>query len=437
MARTIFALATASGRAAVAILRISGPAAGLVAQSLCGAPLTPRKASLRRITDKAGHVIDEALALWFPGPESYTGEDVLELQLHGGVAVVEAASAALLDLGLDPAEPGEFTRRAFEAGRLDLSQAEAVADLVDAETEAQRKQALSQLGGRLARDGGRWRDALIEALALLEAQIDFPDEDIPVAVRAGARRAVEALWREWAAAAADQRGERVRSGVKIALVGAPNAGKSSLLNTLVGRDAAIVSRRPGTTRDVIEVAMVLSGAQAVLADMAGLRETEDEIEAEGVRRARTWAEAADLRLLVKARDAPERMSGFEDLARPGDLRVTTKVDLEGAGGWGTAGDLETALNRPETLEALRRRLEASVRSLTGFGESLTVTRARHRDALGEGAAHLERALERIGSEPELAAEDVRLAARCLERISGRIGGEAVLDRVFASFCIGK
>ncbi len=445
---TIFALATAPGRAAVAVMRISGPASMRVVTRLAGEAPPPRQARLRRLRDEAGAGLDEAVVLWLPGPESYTGEDSAELQLHGGPAVVDAVSTALVELGLRLAEPGEFTRRAFENGRLDLTRAEAVADLVEAETEAQRRQALAQLGGALGRRHEAWRAAVLEALAVLEAAIDFPDEDVPADVAARARPHAELLEREFAAALADAaRGERVREGYRIALVGAPNAGKSSLLNALVGRDAAIVTATPGTTRDVIEQPLALAGFRVLLADMAGLRDTAEEIESEGVRRARTWAEAADLRLwVVDAAAAEGAWREAAGLVMASDLLVLNKTDLPEAGDAALAealarerdlGVVRASVKSGEGLEALRAQLEQTVIGALGGGEFPAATRLRHRLRLQEAHDHVLRALGELDGAAELAAEDLRMAGRALGRISGRIDPEEVLDRIFASFCIGK
>ena len=299
MTDTIFAPATAPGRAAVAVVRLSGPDSGRILASLAGALPSPRRASLRNLKTPDGRSLDQALVLWMPGPRSYTGEDTAELFLHGGPAVVAAVVEALHGAGLRLAEPGEFTRRAFENGQLDLAQAEGVADLVEAETEAQRVQALEQVGGALGRAHEVWRGDLIEALGILEAAVDFPDEDLPQDVLERARPPLERLITALDQTLADtERGVLVREGFRIALIGAPNAGKSTLLNGLSRREAAIVTATPGTTRDVIEVPLVLGGYKVLLADTAGLRETEDEIEAEGVRRARAWAKGASLRLWV-------------------------------------------------------------------------------------------------------------------------------------------
>ena len=447
---TIFALATAPGRAAIAIIRLSGPEAGGAVTALAGGGLRARAATLRVLRDPAdGAVLDEALVLWFPAPASVTGEDCAELQLHGGAAVVNAVTEALLALGIRLAGPGEFTRRAFENGKLDLSQAEAVADLVDAETESQRRQAFAQLDGALAQRHATWRAGLIEALAVLEAAVDFPEEDLPESVAAEAKPSLTRIVAELDIALADGgRGERVRGGFRVALIGAPNAGKSSLLNALVGRDAAIVTATPGTTRDVIEVPLTLSGYRVVLADTAGVRAARDPIEAEGVRRARAWAEAADLRLLVVDGSADdEAWRGVVGLTRAGDICLLNKADLPhgtsvAAEAWATSQgvrSLSLSLANEAGLGGLRGVLSERVVGALSGAEFPAATQERHRRDLVETRAQLDRALRALSepAEVELAAEDVRLAARSLARISGQVGAEDVLDRVFARFCIGK
>ncbi len=432
MTDTIYAPATAAGRSAVAVVRISGPETAPAVRALAGRLPAPRRAALRTLAGAGGGEIDRALDLWFPGPDSYTGEDVAEFHVHGGTAVVGAVLVALDGLGLRLAEPGEFTRRAFENGKLDLAQAEGVADLIDAETDAQRRQALEQLGGRLSDVQARWSDALTEALAMLEAAVDFPDEEVPQDVAARARPVLEDLAAELEAAAADaERGERVRSGYRIALVGAPNAGKSTLLNVLARRDAAIVTATPGTTRDIIEVPMELAGYKVILADTAGLRDTSDEIEAEGVRRARAWAESADLRVWLA--DGMDPAATFEGAARD-DIRLITKRDL-GEHLADLRGEPFTTRS-PNDVAWLERSLAERVVADLAGGEPPTATRLRHRELLTEAADRLRHALaqdERL----ELAAEDVRLAARALDRITGRIDPEQVLGRIFSTFCIGK
>lgn len=445
MSDTIYAPATAAGRAAVAVVRLSGPRTRAALDGLCGGVPLARRATLRALRDEAGDEIDRALILFFEGPESYTGEDVAEFHVHGGTAVVGALLDALAAQGLRLAEPGEFTRRAFENGKLDLAQAEGVADLVDAETEAQRRQALDQLGGRLSQVHARWSDMLVEALAMLEAAVDFPDEEVPADVAARARPVLERLVVELELAAADaERGERVREGFRIALIGAPNAGKSTLLNALAGRDAAIVTATPGTTRDIIEVPMVLAGYKALLADTAGLRETGDEIEAEGVRRARTWAAGADLRLWLVDGSSDAAVQVPMEL-RPDDLCLITKRDLPSGpmGGWAAGqakrlglGSAEISAQGPSDLAWLKSTLEERVVDALAGLEPPAATRIRHQELLTDAADRLRHALGQ-DEHLELAAEDVRLAARALDRITGRIDPEQVLGRIFSTFCIGK
>lgn len=445
MTDTIFAPATAAGRASVAVVRISGPRTREAVDALAGGVPPARRAVLRALQDRYGDDIDQALILFFEGPESYTGEDVAEFHVHGGTAVTGALLEALAGLGLRLAQPGEFTRRAFENGKLDLAQAEGVADLVDAETEAQRRQALDQLGGRLSQVHARWSDMLTEALAMLEAAVDFPDEEVPQDVAARARPVLQQLVAELDAAAADaERGERVREGFRIALIGAPNAGKSTLLNALAGRDAAIVTATPGTTRDIIEVPAVLGGYKALFADTAGLRETGDEIEAEGVRRARAWAAGADLRLWLV--DGSGEIPGHVPMElRPDDLCLITKRDLPvgPAGAWAAGqakrhglGTAEVTARGPGDLAWLKATLEERVIEALAGAEPPAATRLRHQEHLAEAADRLRHALQQ-DERLELAAEDVRLAARALDRITGRIDPEQVLDRIFATFCIGK
>ncbi|MBO9710062.1 MAG: tRNA uridine-5-carboxymethylaminomethyl(34) synthesis GTPase MnmE [Caulobacter sp.] len=443
---TIYAPATAAGRAAVAVVRVSGPGSAQAVRDLAGGLPEARRAALRKLAHQ-GRPIDDALVLWFRGPASYTGEDSAEFHVHGGRAVVEALLSALSALGLRLAEPGEFTRRAFENGKLDLTQAEGVADLIDAETDAQRRQALGQLGGALSKRYDAWRDLLLHSLAMLEAAVDFPDEELPEDVAARARPGLAALEAEIGEALVDaSRGRRVRDGFRIALVGSPNAGKSTLLNALAERDAAIVTSTPGTTRDIIEVPMMLGGYKVLLADTAGLRETEDAIEAEGVRRARAWADSADLRLWVIDASALFHVKQGEGIVRPGDWAVINKIDLvDGSRREEIAAELsglglrvvEMAARKPGGAEAARVELTSHVVDALGGAEFPAATRIRHAESLTEARSYLQRALSEVGLEVELAAEDVRLAARSLARITGRIDPEDVLGRVFSSFCIGK
>ena len=434
---TVFALSTARGRAAIAVFRVSGPQAGAALTRLTGlvAP-APRRAMRVAVRDPdTGEEIDDGIALWFPGPASYTGEDLAELQMHGGRAVIEAVGLALGRLGLAPAGPGEFTRRAFAAGKLDLTRVEAIADLVDAETEAQRRQARRQAGGALAALYEGWREELIGALAHLEAYIDFPDEDLPEDGEAAIAGAVERLARGVARHLADaRRGERLRDGVQVAVLGPPNVGKSSLVNALARREVAIVAAEAGTTRDAIEVHLDLGGLPATVIDTAGLREAAGAVEEEGIRRALARADDADLRLVVLDARAPEPDAALAGLIDGDALVVLNKTDLRPApppAGGGIAVSVKTG----EGLERLIAGLRDAVAERTATGAAAVPTRLRHRLALESCLAALRRA-ERQGV-AELRAEDLRAAAAALGRLTGRAGVEDVLDAIFRDFCIGK
>ncbi|MEA1649629.1 tRNA uridine-5-carboxymethylaminomethyl(34) synthesis GTPase MnmE [Nitrospirillum sp. BR 11164] len=439
---TIFALASAPGRGGVQVIRLSGPKAGAALSALTGRPLpAPRRATLARLKDQEGEVFDQALVLWFPAPDSFTGEDVAELHLHGGRAVLTAASEALAAQGLRVAEPGEFSRRAFEAGKLDLTEAEAIADLVDAETAAQRRQALRQMDGVLGQLYEGWRHRLVRALAHLEADIDFPDEDLPHGLAPAVVPVLTSLYQEIGAHLADgHRGERLRDGFSIAILGAPNAGKSSLLNALARRDAAIVSATAGTTRDVIEVNLDLGGFPVILADTAGLRDAADEVEREGIRRALARAEKADLKLLVldcSTWNIGDMAAATLALADGDALVVLNKRDLCTYVPAMVAGRTAIAVSAAtgEGLADLLGALERIVGDRLMPGAAPSLTRARHRQALEDCRAALARALR--ADLPELAAEDARLAARALGRITGRVDVEDLLDVIFRDFCIGK
>ncbi len=439
--KTIFALASGGGRAGVAVYRLSGPLAGRALAALTGRALPEaRRASRRRLRDADGAVLDDGLVLWFPGPDSFTGEDVAELHLHGGRAVAQAITEALLTLGLVPAEPGEFSRRAFTAGKFDLTQAEAIADLVDAETTAQRRQALRQLSGTLTRLYDDWRERLLRCQAHLEAEIDFSEEDLPDGLGTAARATLARLAEDIGGHLADGgRGERLRDGLSVAILGAPNVGKSSLLNRIAGRDAAIVSSLAGTTRDIIEVHLDLGGYPVILADTAGLRETAEAIEEEGVRRARARAESADLRIVVFDAEAlPNLDAGSLALLEEQAIAVVNKCDRKTAPipqRIGAQPVLALSAESGAGMEALLAEVQRRAAVLLEGSGAPAITRARHRVALQETEAALRRALQ-AGS-AELAAEDVRLAARCLGRITGRIDVEEMLDVIFREFCIGK
>jgi tRNA modification GTPase len=387
----------------------------------------------------SGDELDDGLALWFPGPHSVTGEDVAELHLHGSRAVLAAVLAALSRRGLRLAEPGEFTRRAFLNDKLDLTQAEAVADLAAAETEAQRRQALRQLDGALGALYRGWSERLLRLLAHMEAAIDFPDEDLPPEIEAEVAEGTAGLAAEIGTHLADgHRGERLRDGIAVAIVGPPNAGKSSLLNQLARREAAITSPIAGTTRDVIEVAIDLVGYPVVLADTAGLRDSADVIEQEGLRRALKRAEEAELRLFVFDATQPEDAGGAVAWPGPDTLLVANKIDLaahrDDIPAGALPGPIPVSALTGEGLPALIAALASRI-SETYDAAAPVLTRARHREALETAAAALTRSLS--AELPELRAEDLRLAWRSLGRITGRVDVEDLLDVIFRDFCLGK
>jgi tRNA modification GTPase len=425
---TIFAQASAPGRAGLAVVRVSGPGAAPALTAVAGAIPQPRHATLRRLCWE-GVALDQALLLWFPAPHSFTGEDVAEFHIHGGRAVRDALFAALAGLGLRPAEPGEFSRRAVENGRLDLTRAEAVGDLTDAETPAQLRQALRQYEGGLSALYEGWRSSLIAALARAEAAMDFSDDGVDEAelkaARAGATEIADQIELHLNDAG---RGESLREGLRLAIVGPPNAGKSSLLNALARRDVAIVSETPGTTRDIISVRMNLGGYLIHVSDTAGLRDTGDAIEAEGVRRA--LAEAGANHLTVLLLDGSARQAVPDVRA---DLMVWNKSDLPDF----QKGDgLALSLKSGEGLDALTNALAAlAAKRLETKDESPALTRARHRHALNDALAALRHGEQ--APAPELFTEDLRLAARAIGRITGLVDVEEILDSVFRDFCIGK
>ena len=403
---------------------------------LAGVLPPPRTARRVRLHDpETGDGLDDGLALWFPAPRSVTGEDVAEFHVHGGRAVIDGVMRALRRLGLRVAEPGEFTRRAFLNGKLDLTQVEAIADLAAAETEAQRWQALRQLDGALGALYRGWGDRLLRLLAHLEAAIDFPDEELPPGIEMEIATASAALAGEIATHLADtHRGERLRDGIAVAIIGPPNAGKSSVLNILCKREAAITSPVAGTTRDVIEVAVDLGGYPVVLADTAGLREAADEVEQEGLRRALARAEAAELRLYVFDAADPGGARGAAAWGGPGTILVANKIDLAGSPRERPAEVIPvsalTGAGIPALVAALVDRIGAGY-----HGAAPVLTRARHREALEDSGAALRRSL--TAPLAELRAEDLRLAWRSLGRITGRAEVEDLLDVIFAEFCLGK
>jgi tRNA modification GTPase len=439
---TIFAAASGLQRAGVSVIRVSGPAALLTYKNLSGRPVPPPRMAVFgsfRVPESE-EMLDRGMAIFFEKPASFTGEDVVEYHLHGGVAVVKGFLKALSVIpGCRLAEPGEFTRRAFENGKLDLTAAEAVADLVDAETEAQRVQALDQLGGGLARLYQDWTERLEKMLAHQEADIEFPDEGMPEKLAESLKLQVSELLQEIKAHLDDKRqGERLRNGVMIAILGAPNAGKSSLLNALAQRDIAIVSPEAGTTRDVIEAHLDLGGYPVILADTAGLRHAEGDIEAEGIRRAHKLAYEADLKIALFDGTLFAPDDETLQIVDGHTLVVLTKADCMSA--------------HPEKTIAGKKAHRVSSAAGTGIGDFLaaltkevsslfdarkgpSLTRERHRQALEETKTALERSLN--ANLPELAAEDLRLALRSLGSITGRVHVEDLLDTIFKDFCIGK
>jgi tRNA modification GTPase len=449
---TIFALSSGRPPAAIAVVRVCGPKAGQTLEKLIGRIPQPRKAALARVRDPASaEVIDEALALWFPGPHSETGEDMAELQLHGGHAVIAAVLDALGAIeGCRLAEPGEFTRRAFANGRLDLTEVEGLADLIAAETPAQRRQAFRQLKGLIGDHAEAWRRQIIEALALVEARIDFSDEaDVPEDLVGPALFAAQQLRNMIAASLADGgRGERLRDGLVVAIAGPPNAGKSTLLNRLARREAAIVSPHPGTTRDVIEVHFDLGGYPVTLLDTAGIRDSNDPVEQEGVRRASARAAMADLVLWVIDGSAAgvAAAKGGESISKSESWLIRNKADLVVDKLWINCDSASASWSKEFTLSAATGPgMEALIAAMSGYArnyfsttESSLVTRARHRQALEETVAALDRTLAQggIGSE-ELIAEELRSAATTLGRLTGRVDVEDILDVIFRDFCIGK
>ncbi len=442
MKHTIFALASAQGRAGVSIIRLSGDKALWAIQQLTTKSLTPRMAVYTPLTWQ-GELIDEAVVVWFRAPNSFTGEDCVELHVHGSKAILDRLYLILIEVGLQLAAPGEFSRRALEHGKLDLTQAEAIADLVDAESEAQRRQALTQLGGGLKQQYEAWRTDLIDILARLEVYIDFPDEDLPAELTDSILGRIRALEGKLSAAITDShRGRQIREGYRIVILGEPNAGKSSLFNALLKAEAAIVTPIAGTTRDIIEAQLRIGPYSVLLYDTAGLRHTDEVVEAEGIRRARAKADEADLRIWVIDSTGPALPEDFRD----GDLMVFNKID-------------EAEETERQAVAALRVSRETSVFAVSValgqgivdlvttveeiVGEQLSAqtfpaaTRLRHIERLTEARDQLAIAARSNLAVPELSAENIRSAVNSFEALFGRYDVEGVLDVIFSSFCIGK
>lgn len=433
--RTIFALATAPAKSGIAIIRISGAGAASALALLTGAPCpAPNFAKYSVFKNPiSGEVIDKGLAIYFKAPHSFTGDDVAELHLHGSPAVIREILGVLSRVaGMYAAEPGEFTRTAFLNGKLDLLEAEGLADLINAETSMQKSQALRQMSGEVSGFYQEIRTKTISCLALLEAYIDFPDEEIPESVLTQWRETIKSLRQSISATLSDNKcGERVRDGLSIVIIGAPNAGKSSLLNRLARRDAAIVSQHAGTTRDVIEVHMDIAGYPVVLMDTAGLRQSADEVEEEGISRARVRAGQADIKLaLFDGSKLPEMDAHTKELLDENTIVIFTKSDL-GANGSGFAVSAKTG----QGIEELLVLIEEKVSDSFGRGASSLITRARHRNLLTEAELLLSAAME--DKEIELSCEELRRAALAIGKITGKIQVDDVLDVIFSQFCIGK
>ena len=438
--QTIFALSSGRPPSAIAIIRVSGPQAGTALVALAGKLPAPRMATRFLLRDANRQPIDDAVVLWFPGPASATGEDVAEFHVHGGRAVLAALFAALSALAdLRAAEPGEFTRRGFENGKLDLTEAEGLDDLIHADADRQRRQALRQLNGLLGDRARGWRTQIIEASALIEAGIDFSDEaDVPAELIAPAVAKIKVLLGEIVEVLAAQgRSERLREGLVVVIAGPPNVGKSTLMNALARREVAIVSPHAGTTRDVIEVHLDLDGYPVTVIDAAGIRESEDTVEQEGVRRARARAAEADLVLWIS--DAQH-----EEIPHAGKApvwRVRNKIDLEGTGAGSPQGqggtDFLISASRGDGVGELITALIGFAQDYFGFDDGGLIGRERHRQLLQQTVASLQRSIGAIGEGEELAAEDLRMAAYSLGRLLGRVDVEDLLDVIFREFCIGK
>ncbi|MCL2468637.1 MAG: tRNA uridine-5-carboxymethylaminomethyl(34) synthesis GTPase MnmE [Alphaproteobacteria bacterium] len=438
--KTIYTLASAAGRAGVAVVRLSGPSCAQACEALTGAPPPPpRQAVLKTLRDPhTKEHLDHALVLFFEAPHSFTGEDVLELHIHGSRAVLQALFESLAqNPSLRPAQAGEFARRAFENDKMDLTQAEGLADLIDAETAAQRRQALRQMEGDLGALYKNWAADLTQLLAMSEAALDFADEDIPQDLTKGHNKTISVLIEAITQHLCDNhRGERLRHGFVVALLGAPNVGKSSLLNALVKRNAAIVSPIPGTTRDIIEVSLDLGGYPVTLADTAGLRETADQIEHEGVRRALERATHADLKLVIMdASQSAKPDPTISALLDKDALLVVNKIDLVKNQSAFPQNALLIAAKTGEGLEHLTQTIINKIETAYAPTQNPTLTRARHRYALEKTLAYLKAA--QTATQDELTAEELRLALRSLSQITGHVDVEDLLDIIFGSFCIGK
>ncbi len=437
---TIFALSSGAGRAGVAVFRLSGPQSIEITHKICKPLKQMGHVYVRSMANPAtNELIDKGVVFLFKAPSSFTGEDMAELQTHGSLAVIKAMTDVLIFLGARPADPGEFTERSFRNGKMDLTQVEALADLIEAETDKQRKGALGQLGGHLSKVGAEWRKKLIGALSPLEAAIDFPDEDdIPAEIEARAKPVLETLIEDLRGfLKGSENAQRLRKGVTIVLVGPPNSGKSTLLNWLAGSDIAIVSDLAGTTRDTIEARLDLAGIPVTLIDTAGLRtKTDDVIEIEGMRRTMAKAKEADLRIGLISADETTSLNLIKESLSSEDLIVWNKTDISDARKLTHEG-IKISAKTGEGMDAFLALLEQKVTSLCGSGEEPALTRARHVYAVREAITSLERAIHMLQAGPEMVAEDVRRAIQSLGYLTGDVGVEDILGEIFSSFCIGK
>jgi tRNA modification GTPase len=443
--QTIFALSSGRPPSAISIVRVSGPQAGTALETMAGRVPQARMATRVLLKDAGGQPVDDAVVLWFPAPSSATGEDVAEFHIHGSRAVQAALFASLSALeNVRAAEPGEFTRRAFENGKLDLTEAEALDDLIHADTDRQRRQALRQLKGLLGDKVRDWRARIIEASALIEAGIDFSDEgDVPAELIAPALARIKALHAEiQEVLAAQSHGERLRDGLTVAIAGPPNVGKSTLINLLARREVAIVSPHAGTTRDVIEVQLDLDGYPVTVIDTAGIRDTDDAIEQEGVRRARLRAAGSDLVLWMTDVEHAQRASDVTPTSGAPIWILRNKIDLEERAGAaapkvGGSVSFRISANRGDGVADLVTALAGFAREYFGSGEDALIGRERQRKLLRETADSLQRCLAVAAQGDELAAEELRAASQSLGRLLGRVDVEDILDKIFREFCIGK
>jgi tRNA modification GTPase len=439
-ANTIYALATAAGKSGVAVIRISGPQALTALKLLTQSAISARRAHYVAFsTPVSNELIDRGLALYFPGPHSFTGEEVVECHLHGSHAVIRQMLETLGQVeGLRPAEAGEFTRRAFLNGKMDLMEAEGLADLIDAQTSQQKSQALRQMQGEMSAAYEKLRVGIIESLALLEAYIDFPDEEIPESVLTSLEAAIMGLRSDIAAMLSDhRRGERLRDGINVVILGAPNAGKSSLLNAIAKRDVVIVSHKPGTTRDMVEIHVDIAGYPVVFVDTAGLRDSEDDIEAEGIRRALARSQSADIKLVLFDGTQAQLDATSQSLLDDQSMAVITKCDLLPVGSRLTLLEEAHYLSTKtgEGVDALLNHIEKRIINDYAGNHAPFITRTRHRAFLEDSLKHLEKSSAKL--DLELRCEELRLAALALGKITGKIQVDDVLDVIFKRFCIGK